>query len=265
MAGYSRRFDKSYRNAKANLEAAVRKPFMVRSTAYDLIDNAGFLVKYTKLNGGMFVDAAIRDIDLSLFYMGEDLIPKSCFAIDTIAHHPELKELNDVDNGVGVVEYHGGKRAYFYYSRTQAHGHDSATEIVGTSGKISINLVPKVDEVVYADKDGWRHKVQPEYWERFEHAFATEANEFVACIFEETKYLTERLKMPGKSPLHYFPQSVLLLNTQRFYYLVTVSQNNTKPSFINYIPMISQSPRSARYMPSSSRTTTMRVDCLRMS
>ena len=246
-------------------EAAVGRPFMARSTTCDLIDNTGFLVKYTKLNGGMFVDAAIHDVDLSLFYMGEDLIPKSCLAIDTIAHHPELKELNDVDNSVGVVEYHGGKMAYFYCSRTLAHGHDVATEIMGTSGKISINLVPRVDEVVCADKDGWRHKVQPEYCERFEHAFATEANEFVDCIFEETKYSTERLEMLGKSSLHYFPQSFLLLNTQRSYYLVTVSQNNTKPSFINCVPMISQSPRSARYMPSSSRTITMRVNCLRMS
>lgn len=160
---------------------------MVRSTTCDLIDNSGFFVKYAALNGGMFVDAAIHDIDLSLLYMGEHLVPKSCFAVGTIAHHPELKELNDVDNGVGVVEYHGGKIAYFYCSRTQAHGHDVATEIVGTTGKISVNLVPRIDEVVYADRNGWGHKVQPEYWERFENAFATEANEFVDCVLDDKK------------------------------------------------------------------------------
>ncbi|KIW99688.1 uncharacterized protein Z518_11101 [Rhinocladiella mackenziei CBS 650.93] len=153
MAGYSRRFDAS--------------PFMVRSTTCDLIDNTGFFVKYAALNGGMFVDAAIHDIDLSLYFMGEDLVPKSCFAIGTIAHHPELRDLQDVDNGVG------------------AHGHDVATEIVGTEGKMSINLVPAVDKVVYANKSGWGHKVEPEYWERFTDAFALEANEFVDCILDE--------------------------------------------------------------------------------
>jgi myo-inositol 2-dehydrogenase/D-chiro-inositol 1-dehydrogenase len=185
MAGYSRRFDKSYRTAKANLQAAVGDPFMVRSTTCDLIDNSGFFVKYAALNGGMFVDAAIHDIDLALFYMGEQLVPKSCFAVGTIAHHPELKGLSDVDNGVGVVEFWGGKIGYFYCSRTQAHGHDVATEIVGTTGKMSVNLVPKIDEVIYADKNGWGHKVQPEYWERFENAFALEANEFVDCVLDD--------------------------------------------------------------------------------
>lgn len=184
MAGYSRRFDASYRKAKEQLTKAVGTPFMVRSTTCDLIDDTGFFVKYAALNGGIFVDAAIHDIDLSLFYMSEDLVPKSCFAVGTIAHHPELQQLQDVDNGVGIVEYHGGKMAYFYCSRTQAHGHDVATEIVGTEGKITVNLVPAVDKVLYATKDGWTHKVEPEYWERFEHAFALEANEFVDCVLD---------------------------------------------------------------------------------
>lgn len=37
-----------------------------------------------------------------------------------------------------------------------------------------------------ADEEGIRHEVQPEYWERFEDAFATEANEFVAAIVNDT-------------------------------------------------------------------------------
>ena len=133
----------------------------------------------------MFVDCCIHDIDLSLYYFG-DVIPKAVWAVGTIAHHPELKELNDVDNGVGIVEYWGGKIAYFYCSRTQAHGHDVCTEVVGTKGKVMVNLVPRLDNVTVAQSIGISHKVQPEYWERFEDAFAAEANEFVACILNNT-------------------------------------------------------------------------------
>ena len=67
--------------------------------------------------------------------------------VGTIAHQPELKDLDDVDNGVGIVEYYGGKIAYFYCSRTQAHGHDVCTEVVGTKGKIMVNPVPRLSNV----------------------------------------------------------------------------------------------------------------------
>lgn len=132
----------------------------------------------------MFVDCCIHDIDLSLYYLG-DVLPKAVWAVGTVAHHPELKELNDVDNGVGVVEYWGGKIAYFYCSRTQAHGHDVCTEIVGKNGKIMVNVMPRKNNVVVADGSGMRNEVQPEYWERFEDAFATEANEFVEAVLED--------------------------------------------------------------------------------
>ena len=142
-------------------------------------------MRYAAKNGGMFVDCCIHDIDLSLYYFGQ-VKPKAVWAVGTIAHHPELKNLNDVDNGVGVVEYWGGKIAYFYCSRTMAHGHDVCTEVVGTKGKVMVNLVPKLNNVALAEKGGIRHEVQPEYWERFEDAFATEANEFIKSILYDT-------------------------------------------------------------------------------
>ncbi|PMD38573.1 NAD(P)-binding protein [Hyaloscypha variabilis F] len=186
MAGFSRRFDASYRNAKAQItNDAIGEPFVIRSQTCDLIDDTGFFVRYAKKNGGMFVDCCIHDLDLSLYYFG-DVIPKAVWAVGTIAHHPELKDLNDVDNGVGIVEYWGGKIAYFYCSRTQAHGHDVCTEVVGTKGKVMVNLVPRLDNVTVAQSIGISHKVQPEYWERFEDAFATEANEFIASIVNNT-------------------------------------------------------------------------------
>jgi myo-inositol 2-dehydrogenase / D-chiro-inositol 1-dehydrogenase len=203
MAGFSRRFDASYRDAKRKIaeQKVIGEPFIVRSQTCDLLDHTGFFVRYAALNGGVFVDCAIHDIDLSLYYLGEDCKPKAAWAVGTIAHHPELKALNDVDNGIGIVEYWGGKMAvsppssppfyinttqYFYCSRTQAHGHDVSTEITGTQGKVMVNLLPQSNNVKTATSIGITQQVQPEYWERFEDAFATEANEFIACIIEDT-------------------------------------------------------------------------------
>lgn len=186
MAGFSRRFDASYRDASNKIinENAIGKPFLVRSNTCDLLDNTGFFVRYASRNGGIFVDCAIHDIDLSLWYLGNP-IPKACWATGTLQHHPELREFSDVDNAVGVVEFWGGKIAYFYCSRTQAHGHDVCTEITGTEGKIMVNVMPKQNNVVVADKLGLRNEVQPEYWQRFEDAFALEANEFVDAVLKD--------------------------------------------------------------------------------
>lgn len=186
MAGFSRRFDASYRDAGEKIfqMQAIGSPFMVRSNTCDLKDETGFFVRYAKKNGGIFVDCAIHDIDLSLWYLNNP-VPKACWAAGSLQHHPELKELGDVDNAVGVVEFWGGKIAYFCCSRTQAHGHDVCTEITGTDGKIMVNVIPRKNNVVVADKLGMRHEVQPEYWQRFEDAFAREANEFVDCMLSD--------------------------------------------------------------------------------
>jgi myo-inositol 2-dehydrogenase/D-chiro-inositol 1-dehydrogenase len=186
MAGFSRRFDASYRDAKNKIanDNAIGEPFLVRSQTCDLLDNTGFFVRYATRNGAIFVDCAIHDIDLSLWFL-DNPTPKAAWAVGTLQHHPELKQSGDVDNGVGIVEYWGGKIAYFYCSRTQAHGHDVCTEITGKDGKVMVNVIPKNNNVVVADKLGMRHEVQPEYWQRFEDAFATEANEFVTAVLDD--------------------------------------------------------------------------------
>ncbi|KAK5095251.1 hypothetical protein LTR70_003591 [Exophiala xenobiotica] len=186
MAGFSRRFDASYRDAanKVRNENAVGSPFLVRSQTCDLLDNTGFFVKYAKKNGQIFVDCAIHDIDLTLWFLS-DPVPKACWATGSLQHHPELAESKDVDNAVGVVEFWGGKMAYYYCSRTQSVGHDVCTEVTGTDGKVSVNVVPRRNNVVVSDKIGVRHEVQEEYWQRFEYAFATEANEFIDSIVND--------------------------------------------------------------------------------
>ncbi|KAK5069206.1 hypothetical protein LTR64_008640 [Lithohypha guttulata] len=185
MAGFSRRFDASYRDAANKVkDNVVGTPFLVRSQTGDLLDNTGFFVRYAKKNGGIMVDCAIHDIDLTLWLLS-DPVPKACWGVGSLQHHPELAEVRDVDNALGVVEFWGGKMAHYYCSRTQAVGHDVCTEITGTAGKISVNVVPRVNNVVISDKIGVRHQVQEEYWQRFEYAFATEANEFIDSILDD--------------------------------------------------------------------------------
>lgn len=113
MCGFSRRFDASYRDAWERMDSgAIGRPCVFRSQTCDKLDPSGFFVQYAQFSGGIFVDCNIRDIDLALWYFGQDSIVKSVAAFGITAVQPDLRKHGDVDNGIGVVEFWGGKIAY---------------------------------------------------------------------------------------------------------------------------------------------------------
>jgi myo-inositol 2-dehydrogenase / D-chiro-inositol 1-dehydrogenase len=186
MCGFSRRFDASYRDAHARIcgLGAIGTPAIFRSQTCDKLDETGFFVQYSAQSGGIFVDCNIHDIDLCLWFFGPDIRPKSAYAVGVTALSPELRKFGDVDNGVGVVEFHGGKIAYFYGSRMMAHGQHDMTEIIGTNGKITVNANPAANLTELYEPTGVRRECVPDYYGRFEHAFVTEANEFTASVLD---------------------------------------------------------------------------------
>ncbi|KAF2721021.1 NAD(P)-binding protein [Polychaeton citri CBS 116435] len=186
MCGFSRRFDASYRDAFRRLdEGSIGRPSILRSQTCDKLDPSGFFVDYAEFSGGIFVDCNIHDIDLALWFFGQDSIVKSVCAWGTTSVQPDLKKHGDVDNGVGVVEFWGGRIAYFYSSRMMAAGQHDMTEIIGTEGKLTVNAAPSTNLVEMSEATGIRREIPPDYYGRFHEAFATEANEFTLCCLED--------------------------------------------------------------------------------
>lgn len=187
MCGFSRRFDASYRDAFNKMSAGtIGSPSVMRSQTCDKLDPSGFFVAYAEFSGGIFVDCSIHDIDLALWFFGQDSKVKSVSAVGITAVEPDLRKHNDRDNAVGLVEFHNGKIAYFYASRMMAAGQEDTTEVIGTQGKLSINTQPALNLVNIYDSTGIRREIPQHYYDRFEYAFVTEANEFTACCLENT-------------------------------------------------------------------------------
>ncbi|KAL2807839.1 hypothetical protein BJX63DRAFT_439845 [Aspergillus granulosus] len=187
MCGFSRRFDESYRAAYKKVEnGLIGRPSILRSQTCDKHDPSGFYVEYASWSGGVFVDMAVHDIDLTLWFFGSDIIPKSISAYGLTAVTPDLKKHNDFDNAVGIVEFWNGKIAYYYCSRMMAHGQEDVTEIIGTEGKLSVNLNPANDLVNYYHAGGITREVPATYWGRFEQAFVKETQEFVDSCLDDT-------------------------------------------------------------------------------
>ena len=182
LIGFVRRFDPSYQNAFEAVRAGkIGNPFLVRSQTCDRNDPSGFFVRFAPTSGGIFLDCSIHDADLARWFLGGPR-PLRALATGTVAIHEGLRELGDVDNGVGVVEFEGGKLACFYASRTMAHGHDTSTEVVGTSGRLTVGLNPRRDRVEVSDGEGIRNACVADFYERFEEAFVREAREFVDAV-----------------------------------------------------------------------------------
>ncbi|XDG02376.1 hypothetical protein ABKA04_001991 [Annulohypoxylon sp. FPYF3050] len=185
MCGFSRRFDASYRDARDKIDRGlIGRPVVVRSQTCDKHDPSGFFVEYAAWSGGVFVDMTIHDIDLTLWFFGDDVTLKSVSAYGIRAVQPDLAKYNDYDNAVGIVEFWNGKIAYYFCSRMMAHGQEDTTEIVGTEGKLSVNANPQINLLNHYHAGGITREVPPDYYGRFEMAFVQESNEFVAAVLD---------------------------------------------------------------------------------
>lgn len=187
MVGFSRRFDASYREALSKVRAnAIGRPVIIRSQGCEALGTDAFAKQYLQNSGGIFIDTVIHDIDLSIMFFGEDSQPKSVSAAGVAAIHTELEKDKDADNAVGICEYWDGRIAYFYHSRTTVHGYDNPTEIFGTAGKLSVNLVSRQHAVELCDADGYmKTKGHPGWYDRYAWAFVDEANMWVDALLDE--------------------------------------------------------------------------------
>ena len=191
MIGFVRRFDASYQDAQALIAAGgIGRPFMVRSETCDQNDPSGFFVRFAPTSGGIFVDMSVHDIDLARWLLGS---PKALrvFSVGTVAVHEGLRACGDVDNGVAICEFADGRMACFYASRTMAHGHETATEIVGTAGRLTVGRDGRLNQVEISDAHGIRALTTPTFYERFADAFLREEIHFVDCVrFDRKPALT---------------------------------------------------------------------------
>ncbi|KAJ5908076.1 hypothetical protein N7495_000758 [Penicillium taxi] len=187
ICGFSRRFDASYRDAHKRTAAGdIGTPSVFRSQTCDKLDPSGFFVAYAEFSGGIFVDCSIHDIDLALWFFGDNSKVKSVAAIGITAVQSDLRKHNDRDNALGIIEFYGGKIAQLYCSRMMAAGQEDCTEIFGTNGKIAVNTQPQLNLVNLYEPTGVRREIPADYYGRFREAFITEANEFTASCLDNT-------------------------------------------------------------------------------
>ena len=146
--GFMRRFDPSYQDAFDRIAAGADRQAVPRALADHRQERYRRFLRALRgrPRAGIFLDCTVHDIDVARWLLGKPRA-KRVFAAGAVALHEGLREFGDVDNGVAICEFEDGKLAMFYASRTQAHGNDTHSEVIGTAGALAIGHNPRANRV----------------------------------------------------------------------------------------------------------------------
>ncbi|XOQ49619.1 MAG: inositol 2-dehydrogenase [Eubacteriales bacterium] len=186
MLGFMRRFDDSYRYAKAKVDAGeIGNPILFRAYSQDPEKFIESSIAFAAHSGGVFLDMAVHDIDLARWFVKSE--PESVYAIGGCYAHPEFGKYNDGDNVSCLMKFQNGAMGFLLAGRTAPHGYNIETEIIGTKGTLRIGSVPQKNLVEILDSYGVRKECSENFLERFEQSYVEEMKEFVDCILKNRK------------------------------------------------------------------------------
>ena len=155
MIGFVRRFDPSYRDAfdKIGRARSAGRSWCARKPATRTIPMA-FSCGSRRPRAAF---SSIAASTTSTLRAGCSAIraPKRVFASGTIAIHEGLRECGDIDNGVGHLRVRGRPaRGVLRVADAWPTVNDTQTEVIGTSGALSVGHNPRVNRVEIADATG---------------------------------------------------------------------------------------------------------------
>lgn len=183
--GFMRRYDPSYAEAKRKIQAGeIGKPFLFRGVSCDPDSAIDGFIRFAPTSGGNYLDMAIHDIDLMLWFMEDDV--RTIAACGGAYKHPEVAAYGG-DNAFAMMQFKNGATAFLHAGRTAAHGYQVETEIVGTEGSIRIAGIPRKDALEIYNHHGVVVECQQHFSERFTEAFLIEKRDFYRCIREKTQ------------------------------------------------------------------------------
>lgn len=173
--GFMRRFDAGYAAAKKKILAgAIGKPFVFKSTSKDK-ERPPLDYLRPENSGGLFIDMGIHDFDLARWFMGE---VRSVYSTGGVLAYPEMKPIGDWDNAITNLTFASGCIGVVCLSRNGVYGYGITTEIVGTDGTIQIGY-DRETPILVMTKDTIAHDTVPGFYERFEHAYVAQLQDFV--------------------------------------------------------------------------------------
>jgi len=180
--GFMRRFDPSYVEAKALIEAGTigrpvtfkgigRDPFCPRPEFADPAHS-----------GGLIIDMGIHDMDLARWLMNAEV--ERVTAEGTTMVCADLKAVGDLDNAVVNLRFENGAIGNVEVSRNAFYGYDIRTEVLGSKAAVRVGgdeLGPRLLLLPNGESDGDGSYLL----QRFGTAYREQMHDFVSCVRED--------------------------------------------------------------------------------
>jgi scyllo-inositol 2-dehydrogenase (NAD+) len=178
--GFMRRFDAGYAAAKRQIDAgAIGRPCVFKSTSKDK-DRPSVDYLRPENSGGLFIDMGIHDFDLARWFIGD---VASVYSTAGVLAYPEMEGIGDWDNAISTLRFRNGCIGVVTLSRNGVYGYGIHTEIVGTEGTLQIGY-DRETPVRVMKRDVICHDTIPGFYERFEHAYIAQLQDFVRNLRE---------------------------------------------------------------------------------
>ncbi|WP_067935087.1 Gfo/Idh/MocA family protein [Alicyclobacillus kakegawensis] len=179
--GYQRRFLPDYVRAHTVVRSGdLGRVFVCLSTSRDRVCPDA---RYIRTSGGIWRDLVIHDINLIRWFMNDEV--EWVEGLGTNGDTEYLKEMQDFEDVLGVMQFASGGLGYVGASRTAHHGCDIRTEVWGETGSVFVELDERRD-LALLSKQGIVRQGFTDYLDVFGRAFVEEVKAWVKSMVDGT-------------------------------------------------------------------------------
>ncbi|MCL2494054.1 MAG: inositol 2-dehydrogenase [Oscillospiraceae bacterium] len=180
--GFNRRFDHNFRALRKAVEnGKIGKVELVKVTSRDPAPPSA---EYAARSGGIFMDMTIHDFDMVRYLSGEEV--ESVFVQPAVLVDPAIGEAGDFDSAVITMKLRSGALAVIDNSRRCAYGYDQRAEVFGSLGAAVSGNDAASNAQVWSGAGVTGEKPLYFFLERYMQAFATEVEEFIEAVVNDT-------------------------------------------------------------------------------
>jgi myo-inositol 2-dehydrogenase/D-chiro-inositol 1-dehydrogenase len=178
MVGFNRRFDPSFADIRARVEAGEVGP--LEQLTIISRDPAPPPAAYVATSGGLFRDMTIHDFDMARFFLGE-VVEVTATGANLISD--EIAAAGDIDGAVVVLRGPSGTLATITNSRRCAFGYDQRLEAFGELGMLSAaNQLPTSVRFSGATQTEVAAPYFTFFLDRYTPAYRAEMDHFVTSV-----------------------------------------------------------------------------------